>query len=282
MAKSTLQAFVSATRQMLTLQLFIGVAAVGLAGWTASVTTQLIRERNALSARVLQLEAELNKAGVEAPPPMVTGRADAAPTPTLEAPPMPAETTTQPAPAQPSSETPTTTETTQPGKPPRTETTTTATTAPFDPGSFIRNVLPPPALSLVVLHVRAEGDRAAAERIARDLASTGAQVSVEVSSPRDTHAPAYAYFDPRQANAAAAIAAQLRAAARHAEIAAWTADLPGTALASSERYSANRVDFLLPALPATTAPTSPTRNTFRDRAAERRILTPTPTPTPIR
>ncbi|MEJ0061447.1 MAG: hypothetical protein WDM79_18635 [Terricaulis sp.] len=70
MARSLLQSFVSGTRQMLTLQLFVGVAAVALAGWTMGVTNDLIRERDALKARVGQLETEMGIQGVEVPAPI--------------------------------------------------------------------------------------------------------------------------------------------------------------------------------------------------------------------
>jgi hypothetical protein len=354
MARSLLQSFVSGTRQMLTLQLFVGVAAVALAGWTMGVTNDLIRERDALKARVGQLETEMGIQGVEVP--AVIAPIDTTATEAVEAPAAtedaaaPTDTATVPAfrtlllhirseddrasadalaralsnsglaisidvvsqrqrsgysfhdqgqaeqaanlfntvrraaaelkleswsgelpgaylegeaadqfdlwlprlptreAAEPATQVPPvrTADVATPAEP----------TAPpaFDPGAIFRQVLQPaPALQTVVLHVRADADRDEAVGIARRLSASGVRVSIEVAPANDQRASGYAYYDPRQARAAAALAEQLQTVARENQIAPWSSGLRGVALPPSADYSATRLDFVLPPLPV--APT---------------------------
>ncbi len=94
MARSLLGSFVSGTRQVLFVQLFVSVGAVSLAGWTLAVTNDLIRERASLNDRVIQLEEELAKNNIVPPSVRVTEATpdtqDAYPPPTPEAPVEPA------------------------------------------------------------------------------------------------------------------------------------------------------------------------------------------------
>src|SRR5512145_1355085 len=76
MAQSLIGAFVSGARGLLSTQLFISVATVALAGWTLAITNQLIRERDLLQERVIQLEAAMAERGM-VPPPTQTVRAPA-------------------------------------------------------------------------------------------------------------------------------------------------------------------------------------------------------------
>lgn len=67
MARSTLQAFINGTRQLLTVQLTVAVIAIALAAWTLSVTTTVLRERDRLQERVIQLEQAMSEGGVVVP-----------------------------------------------------------------------------------------------------------------------------------------------------------------------------------------------------------------------
>ena len=60
--------FVSGTRQVLAAQLVVSVGAVALAGWTLGVTNELIRERDRLKDRVVQLEQTLAASDIVVPP----------------------------------------------------------------------------------------------------------------------------------------------------------------------------------------------------------------------
>jgi hypothetical protein len=75
--------------------------------------------------------------------------------------------------------------------------------------------------------------------------------------PGDPRPSGYAYFDGRQSQRAAALVAQFNDISRRYEIAAWSAQLRGVALPAQGQYGAERLDIVLPALPATAAP--PTR-----------------------
>jgi hypothetical protein len=67
MARSMLRALVSGTRQMLGAQLFVSVLAIALAGWTLTVTNEVIGERDRLRERVVQLEGEFAARGIVVP-----------------------------------------------------------------------------------------------------------------------------------------------------------------------------------------------------------------------
>jgi hypothetical protein len=358
MARSLLQSFVSGTRQMLTLQLFVGVAAVALAGWTMGVTNDLIRERDALKARVGQLETEMVIRDIPlpaAPVPVDTTEAESTDEPTLTEDPAtttePTQTPTVPAfrtlqlhirseedrasaqalaralgdsglainidvvsqrqrsgytfhdqgqseqaaslfasvrgaaaelkleswsadlpgaflegepadqfdlwlprlpvreAAEPATQVPPvrTADIAPPAAAPAAEPAAPA----FDPGAILRQVLQPaPALQTVVLHIRAEADRDEAVGIARRLSASGVRVSIEVAPANDQTASGYAYYDIRQSRPAAAIAAQLQSIARENQIEPWSSGLRGAALPPSADYTATRLDFVLPPLPA--------------------------------
>lgn len=265
MARSLLQSFVSGTRQMLAVQLFVSVGTVALAGYTAMVTNRAIAERNRLSERVIQLEQALGEADI-VPPEAVTIPETAPPEtiypPSLEGatttvtPETPEDTSTsvqEPATTTP----PTRDEPTPTTAPPanvdeaKPETQTTPQTPAFDPAQILRDLLtPPPPLRRVVLHVRAQSDVDEAQRVARALAANNIAVSIDVMPAGDTRESGYAYFHGRQASAAANVVQSLQDAARAAEIAPWVAQLRGSALPASGEYTADRVDIVLPPLPA--------------------------------
>jgi len=126
-------------------------------------------------------------------------------------------------------------------------------TPPSAPPDF-RQVLtglfaPPPPVHIVVLHVRGQTDADAARNIAADLIRAAhVRVILDVL-PHDQRPSGYAYFDGRQSGAAAALIGQFNDIARRYEVAPWTAQLRGVALPAQGEYSADRVDLVLPALP---------------------------------
>ena len=277
MARSLLQSFVSGTRQMLAVQLFVSVSTVALAGYTAMVTNRALAERNRLNERVIQLEQTLGEADIVPPeavtipteqptetiyPPSLEGATTTTVTPedvpaedttTTQEPAPP--TTTEPPVRQPPptrDETPTTTTPPQPVDETKPETQTTPQTPAFDPGQLLRDLLtPPPPLRTVVLHVRARTDVDEAQRVARALAAnTNMAVTIDVMPPNDARESGYAYFHGRQGSAAANVVQRMQEAARAAEIAPWVAQLRGAALPANGEYTADRVDIVLPPLPA--------------------------------
>ena len=256
MARSLLGSFVSGARQMLAVQLFVSVAAVGVAGWTLAVTNDVIRQRNALNERVIQLEQDMGARGIVppapvkpeetappaeqaypelAPPPAAAPPEPAAPAPTRDA--IPDARPQAPAAPQPE---------TAPPRP------TAAETLPFDPAQILREVFTPaPPLGLVVLHVRGETDAALAQRLAQEL-SAGANVRVEIETlaPGDPRQSGYAFFDGRQSRAAAALTQRFADIARAREIAPWAARLRGALLPAQAGQGADRLDIVLPPLEA--------------------------------
>lgn len=221
MARSLLRALVGGTRQVLAVQLFIAVAAVALAGWTLAITSDVIRERDRLRERVVQLEGEFGARGVVVPPaPTVVARArDAAV--------YPPELGLDAAPEQ-----------------------------AFNPGRLVSDLFARPSgLQLIVLHARGEADGITALRLAELLRIDGGpDITVNVISARDGRAAGYAYYDGRQARDAAAIVARFNDAARRAELPQWSAQLRGLALPATGEFTAERLDIVLPALPPPPAP----------------------------
>jgi hypothetical protein len=264
MARSLLRSFVSGTRQMLTAQLIVSISAVALAGWTLGVTNDLIRERDRLKERVIQLEQSMGDQGIVVPSTTATVDQPAAPTANAYPPEQtgaPPPATTEPAPPK--------SDEIQPGAAPPAESPagtpapadTPATQAPanraFNPAQIIGDLFtPPPPLRTVVLHVRGRSDAAMAERIARGF---GEQISasVDVMQPGDPRQSGYAYYDGRQSRSAAAVVARFNDIARHYQVAPWSAQLRGVALPAQGDYSTDRLDIVLPQLPA--PPAAPQR-----------------------
>lgn len=315
MARSLLQSFVSGTRQMLAVQLFVSVSTVALAGYTAMVTNRAIAERNRLNERVIQLEQTLGEADIV--PPEAVAIPTEQPTETLYPPSLEGATTTTVTPEDvPPEDTttsiqePTPPTTTQPPvreppvreppvrqpptrdepatttPPPQTvdetkpETQTTPQTPAFDPAQLLRDLLtPPPALRTVVLHVRARTDVDEAQRVARALAAnSNLNVTIDVMPPNDARESGYSYFHGRQGSAAATVVQRLQEAARAAEIAPWVAQLRGAALPANGEYTADRVDVVLPALPPPRATVRPPIN----RQLQNYQVLPQPEQPPVR
>lgn len=273
MSRSLLGSFVSGTRQVLFVQLFVSVGAVSLAGWTLAVTNDLIRERASLNDRVIQLEEELAKNNIVPPSVRVTEATpdtqDAYPPPTPEAPVEPAapsdgaqpvdETGRPVEPAPPPTETPGSRGEASANRPNVVE------AQPFNPATIL--FAPAPPLRTIVLHVRAQEDSALAQRIARELSSSDVRVAIDVMPPRDPRQSGYAYFDGRQSRAAAQTVQAFNDVARRHEIAPWAVQLRGVALPAQGEYTADRLDIVLPPLPRI-EPASPIdpRTVYRERA----------------
>lgn len=229
MPQSLLRAFVSGVRQVLAAQLIVSVLAIGLAGWTLGVTSNLIRERDRLRERVVQLEQSLGAAGVVVPEaPLVVERSD----PGADANAYPGSLGLA---EQPDLE---------------------ASAGRF--ALFGNLFAPPPALRLVVLHVRADADRREADTIADALRETGLEVHVRVMPPRDPRPSGYAYFDGRQSGPSADLVGRVQELARANAFAPWTAQLRGVALPARGEYAPDRLDVMLPPLPQAPPPAAAT------------------------
>ncbi|MBY0562997.1 MAG: hypothetical protein K2P58_02325 [Hyphomonadaceae bacterium] len=225
--------FVTAARSLLGLQLFVSVLGIALAAWTLAVTGEVVRERDGLRERVIQLETELAARGVIVPeaPTMVTAAEDSAA-------------------IYPGAVAALATRRDEQGLP-----------------AFLTEMLaPPPPLAVVVLHVRAENVDVA-RKVADVLARTqSARVLINTLSERSARPPGYVYYDGRQNRAAAQFVAHFHDAARTAGAAAWSAQLRGEALPAEGEYTADRVDLVLPPLPeasptpVATVPTTPPPN----------------------
>jgi len=262
-ARSTLSALVSGTRAILAAQLIVAVAAIAMAGWTLGVTDNLIRERDRLRNRVIQLEETMASRGIVVPatPPIVDAPTSVAangyPGALARAREIPRISV-----ASAGSGTQQTSATVEP--------------AEADTRS-LRRVLgdlfsPPPPMQTLVLHVRSEMDAAAATSIAGELAGeSDVRVLINVMSAGDRRPSGYAYFDGRQSRAAADLVTQFHDVARRLEVAPWSAQLRGVALPARGEYSADRLDITLPALPpppAAVAVEPPPPATGADTAGE--------------
>ncbi len=239
MARSLLSTFVSSTRALLVAQLIACIGAVALAGWTLGVTNQVLRERNRLQERVIQLEEAMAASGVIPPPPTAvvapSTQTDAAyPGPIANA--------------------------RAPGEDTNSDSgdIVAAAESPQNIGRVINSLFgPAPPLSTVVLHVRSQHDFTAAEPIARALQGEDTRVLINVMNAGDQRQSGYAYFDGRQSRAAADIVARFHDAAREQQVAPWSAQLRGTALPARDEYTADRLDIVLPPLPPPPPPPEP-------------------------
>lgn len=230
MPKSVLSNFVNGTRALLVAQLIACIGAIALVGWTLGVTNQVLRERNRLQERVIQLEEAMAAGGVVPPAPTAVVAAS-----------------TQSDAVYPGS--------IANARAPSTEGAGDAIDATSGPdarniGSVITSLFgPAPPLRTVVLHVRADADFASAEKIARALQSDDVHALINVMTASDQRPSGYAYFDGRQSRAAADIVARFHDLAREQQVAQWSAQLRGTALPARDEYTADRLDIVLPPLP---------------------------------
>jgi hypothetical protein len=243
-ANSLLQAFVTGTRALLSAQLIVSVAAVALAGWTLGVTNQLIRERDSLQERVIQLEETMAARGDIPPPP--TGVVE--PGQTVDTDMVYPESLANA--MTPESAGRETSSTIVAQAPPRAE---------RDIGSIVASLFgPAPPLRTIVLHVRGRDDADDAMRIAQELQGNGMRALIQVARAGDRRQPGYVYFDGRQSRLAANAVARFHEIARDLQIAHWSAQLRGTALPARGEYTADRLDLVLPPLPAPPPPPPPT------------------------
>lgn len=221
-----LSQFIKGARQVLAVQLVIAVAAVALGGWTLGVTSDLIRERERLRTRVAQLEETLVANDIVVPS-----------TATV------VETATN--------------QRAQDAYPPAALAASTAAPAAdeeasFNPGQVIGDLFtPPPAMRVVVVHVRNEAEARIAAPIAEALArDSDVQALVATMPARAQRAAGYVYFDGRQSSAAATLVQLFHDSARQGDVAPWSAQLRGEALPAQGEYTADRLDIVLPALSA--------------------------------
>lgn len=217
--RSLANRFTFAARSLLAVQLFVSVLAIALAAWTMAVTTDVMRERDGLRERVIQLEAELAARGVVVPEPQtVVGSA------------------TQGAAVYPAK-------------------VEALADRQSEEGfrAFIGEILAPvQPLRIVVLQVRAE-DADVARKVADAMVrSQDLTVLINTLSERSARPPGYVYYDGRQSRAAAAIVARFHDAAREAGAAPWSAQLRGEALPAEGEYTPDRLDLVLPPIPGPT------------------------------
>lgn len=224
-----LGSLVRGARAVLTAQLLVGIFTVALAGWTLGITNELLRERDRLRTRVVQLEETMTSRGMVAPPPP----------PIVDARPA----------ADPAA------------YPPSLAQTAGAGAGPSSGGErsltrFFGSLFsPPPRVQTVVLHVRSSVDADIAAPIAQALGrEAGVRTLTNVLPAGDTRLSGYVYYDGRQSSAAADMVTQFHDLARRAEVAPWSAQLRGTALPGRDEYGAARLDLVLPPLPAPPAP----------------------------
>lgn len=230
--RSLLSALVAGTRSMLAVQLVLAVLSVALAGWTLGVTSNVMRERDRLRERVIQLEQTMADRGIVTPPPaavVAEARTSEALYPDLAADAAPiggAEAL-------------------------RSEKEGISTAATREFNRLIGDLFAPaPALQTLVLHVRSAADTDEAAALGSVLQrGSGLRVLINVMGPADQRASGYSYYDGRQNSAAAAIVTRFHDAAREAQIAVWAAQLRGLALPAQRGFTAERLDIVLPPLP---------------------------------
>ncbi len=218
--KPLLQALIGGLRRVLALQVLLSIFAFALAAWTLAVTTGVMRDRDRLNDRVIQLEGELASRNIVAPPPQ----------PIVNA---------------------------APAYPPEIATAAAGGTGFNAPEALTDLFAPPPPLARVVLHTRAESDAEIARDLVRQLATQSLDISVHVLPAGADRTSGYYYFDGRQNAPAAQIVARFNDAARGRELAQWSAQLRGTAMPARGEFGADRLDIVLPQLPPPISPPLP-------------------------
>lgn len=241
MKRSAIGAFVTGVRGMLSAQLFASIAAIALAGWTLTVTNEVIRERDRLRERIIQLETAMAERGVVVPPttPVVTARTgDETPYPgaigSASNATRDSEIIVEASVEAPAQQT---------------------RGSRLDFGQVLDLFAPAPEMRLVVLHVRSANDAAYAQQIGEELRrDANVAVVVDVIGSGEARQSGYAYFDGRQNRATADLVAQFHEISRRAGIAPWSAQLRGVALPAQGEYTPDRLDITLPPLPPPPAP----------------------------
>lgn len=226
MTRPLLRDFVLGARQVVALQLIIAVIAVALSGWTLAVTADLMRERERLRMRVVQLEEALVTHDIVVPSTVTVTEAIVAPRARSAYPPSAPEAA------------------------PPAEAAEAESQSGFNPGQLIGDLIAPaPPARVVVLHARGEPSARIAAPLARALeAETGVRVIVAIMGQNDRRAPSYAYYAGRQSGAASALVQRFNDIARREAVAPWSAQLRGTALPAQGEYAPDRIDIVLPML----------------------------------
>lgn len=211
--KPLLQSLIGGVRRILALQVLLSIFVVALATWTLAVTIGVMRERDRLNDRVIQLGEALASRNIVVPPPQ----------PIVEA---------------------------APAYPPEIETAPAASSTGFNASAAITDLFaPPPPLARVVFHARSESDAESARGLVELLGTQPFEVSVHLLPAGADRASGYYYFDGRQSAPAAQIVARFNDAARGRELAQWSAQLRGTAMPARGEFSVDRLDIVLPQLP---------------------------------
>ncbi|MEQ1619427.1 MAG: hypothetical protein ABL883_13915 [Terricaulis sp.] len=215
--KPLLQSLIGGVRRVLALQVLLSIFAAALAAWTLAVTTGVMRERDRLNDRVIQLEGELASRNIVVPPPQRIVEASPAYPPEVAA--------------------------------------AAASSTGFNASEALTDLFaPPPPLARVVLHVRAESDAEAARELVRQMQTQSLDVSAHLLPAGADWSSGYYYFDGRQSASAAQIVARFNDAARKRELAPWSAQLRGTAMPARGEFGADRLDIVLPQLPPPPTP----------------------------
>lgn len=238
MARPVLSSLIRGVRGMLSAQLFVSILAIALAGWTLTVTSGLIRERDRLRERVIQLEAVMAERGIVAPPaPAVV---DA---PVVAEPLYPGAIAASALMANDDEEGVLIDRPENNNEPPAPQS--------INFSQVLSDLFAPaPPLRLVVLHVRNENDAPQAQAIAERLRQDAdVHVVVNLLAPGDARQSGYIYFDGRQNRATAELVTAFHDAARQAGVAVWSAQLRGSALPAQGQFTPDRLDITLPPLP---------------------------------
>jgi hypothetical protein len=173
MARSLLQGFVTGTRALLAAQLIVCVGAVALAGWTLGVTSEVMRERNRLQERVIQLEETMAARGDSPPPPAAVVAPVANAQSDIAYPGSIADAVEVSNTAQQASARVAASDTSQ-------RSISNVITSLFGPA---------PPLRTVVLHVRTTSDVQTAQAVAADLQQSGAHLLINIMPEGDQQRP---------------------------------------------------------------------------------------------
>jgi hypothetical protein len=218
------------------------VVAIALGGWTLAVTTEILRERDQLRTRVIQLETAMGDQGMVVPPKPAT----------VDAPAPSRDANAYPPAIGGLNEAGANQVRVIAGAP---QDAAKATSAGFDPTRVIRDIFtPPPNVRVLVLHVHGALEASLAQKLAADLRLGQVGVVIDVVAAHDQRPAGYIYFDGRQSQAAALLIAHFNDVARRAAVAPWSAQLAGVALPAQGEYTPDRVDIVLPALPPPPTP----------------------------
>lgn len=248
MTRPLLNRFVRGARQVLALQLLLAIGLVAIAGWTLGVTSELMRERESMRSRIAQLEETLVGHDIVVPSTATVVESTAAQRARDVYPPA------APAEAQ----------------------IAASEDSAFNPTQIIGDLFtPPPAMRVVIVHVRNAAEARIAAQLTAELArNASVEAFVSIMPAREQRPAGYSYFDGRQSGAAAALLQIFHETARRIGVAPWSAQLRGVALPAQGQYTPDRLDIVLPAL-------SPAQTQRLDPAPPEPVVDTPELPTPV-